>query len=238
MVRQIHQPCQDSWEIFRVTGGPLSMKDVANITIIVIILVIFVGCAEQSKEVETNKILKTLVKQAKDSTAVYFQKVDSLGEKKIKTVTKPKKPDSVAIYYKSVDSLQFKTPITRKDLHRYELKTNPVIDSLITNSTITQWNQEISHYTSRKWTKKERNNLPILNIKPEYLNGYGDFKSRGPLQKMLYFSLPFFNEEKTKALIYRYKFSYDGKSGQLYILTKNGNGWNVIYNGVTFVSSF
>jgi len=213
------------------------MKRIILITFTVSYVII--SCGTTDRETKTNKILEILVKNSIDSTATYFIKVDSLGEKKFVQKTISKKPDSVAVYYRTVDSLRFKMPLTRMYFKTIKIPTNSNIDSLISKANIKYWNKNIASYKSREWQEKEKYNLPVVDKKPKTPKTIkNSFSAGSKLQKMLLLSTPFYNKKRTKALVYQLKISSSGKSGTLFILLMNNDKWNIVYRGNTFIATF
>ncbi|MCW9712814.1 hypothetical protein LQ318_07845 [Aliifodinibius salicampi] len=212
------------------------MKDVANITIIVIILVIFVGCAEQSKEVETNKILRTLIEEQQDSLNIYFEPIDSAGTKKFKKhISYTDEPDSIVLYYKSVDTLKFEKPLTVEFLNQYGFTYGNDIDTLFTKEEVGQWNEDISNYKSKKWSRQESRSLPIIAKSHHEIEEF--YTQQEKLESFFYYSTPFFNKEGDKALIYQNKISKSSKIRQLYILSNKGDTWSPIYRVTLYIST-
>lgn len=89
------------------------MKNVINT--LILLLLFIVGCNDQVRKVENNRILQTLVEHNQDSLRLYFKQTNLAGNQKFeKHISYSNKPDSIALYYRSVDTLQFKKPITKK----------------------------------------------------------------------------------------------------------------------------
>src|SRR5699024_12055511 len=93
------------------------------------------------------------------------------------------------------------------------------IDTLFTEEEVGQWNEDISNYKSRKWSRKEDRSLPIIAKSHHEIEEY--YTQQGELESILYYSTPLFNEKENKALIYQDKVSKSSEIRQLFIDRKS-----------------
>src|SRR5699024_8621923 len=199
-------------------------------------LIAFNSCSEHSKEIETNEILQTLLEHQQNNLEVYFEQIDTAGIKKIKKhISYKDESDSIVLYYKSADTLKFEKPLTVEFLKQHGFTYGNDIDTLFTEEEVGQWNEDISNYKSRKWSRKEDRSLPIIAKSHHEIEEY--YTQQGELESILYYSTPLFNEKENKALIYQDKVSKSSEIRQLFILSNERVTWSPIYRVTLFIST-
>jgi hypothetical protein len=142
-----------------------------------------------------------------------------------------------------VENLPFKTQVSINFLDHlyYGKRFNTDIDSIVTESDIQVWNEQIEEYKPAKWPASQVKNIRLAESTSEGVDHNSQMTNHKTEKwdRIISVSTPFFNDTSNKALIYvesYYSLGSDLASSYVMILNKKGDGWKVVYKGVIWAS--
>lgn len=180
------------------------------------ISIILHGCQQSEVPEETNEILVDIIKNTNEKILVNIEMASNLEEK----------------FQVPLDLDKFMTPPFFSD-YRND------INSIISESDITNWNNKIENYKSGRFEITKLANLPIYDPQTGTVLNSNDPISE--FEKFATFSPPFLSTSNDKALIYvKFLNHPDFKSPEnsfLLILRKQNGTWNEVYRKLMVVTT-